>query len=101
MRTMMGVNLSDKCADRLGVTMAMSSGLLAVGWQDITSAPKDGAEIELRVVHVNAAFAENPAAEGWVDHCRGKWIDHNGGGWTWNGMCGRPCQWRPIQEVLT
>lgn len=23
-----------------------------------------------------------------------RWIDHNGGGFTWDGLCGRPCQWR-------
>ena len=97
MQTVWGMNLSDKCAERLKVTCAMSFALEGVGWRDIDTGPRDGTEIELRVVHRNAAFADNPAAEGWVEHCRGKWIDHNGGGWTWHGLCGVPCQWRPIE----
>lgn len=98
MKTVWGVNLSDKCADRLLATCALTQALSAEGWQDIETAPKDGSDVELRIVHINAAFAESPTSEGWIDHQRGKWIDHNGGGFTWEGLCGVPCQWRPVKN---
>lgn len=96
---MWGVNLCKKAADQLKQHCALTPSLEALGWRDLSTAPHDGAEISLRVVHINAAFDDpvKAAIDGWIAHCRGKWSDHNGGGWTWYGLCGSPCQWRPIQ----
>lgn len=90
-----GRDMSQPNIDRLKLTCALTPALEAEGWRDIETAPKDGTEIELRVVHINAAYADDPVEEGWVASCPGKWIDHNGGGWTWKYLCGSICQWRP------
>jgi hypothetical protein len=95
MEQILGVNLSQKCADRLKMKMALTSDLEAKGWRPIETAPHDGSEIELRVVHINAAFTDAPEAEGWIASCHGYWTDFNGGGFVWNHLCGTPCQWRP------
>lgn len=91
------IDMSQAAFDRLHLHMAMTPRLAAEGWRDLDSAPKDGTEVELRVVHVNAAYDdfEKAEADGWIAACPGKWIDHNGGGWTWKYLCGRICQWRP------
>lgn len=92
-----GVDMSQRATDQLKLHCALTPALEARGWRDLDSAPKDGTEVELRIVHINAAYDEPTQAEsaGWIGHCFGKWIDHNGGGWTWDGLCGAVCQWRP------
>lgn len=97
MPMMWGVNLCKKAAERLKLHCSMSPALEADGWRDLETAPKDGTEVELRVVHINAAFEEPEQAlkNGWIAACPGKWIDHNNGGWTWKYLCGHICQWRP------
>lgn len=89
--------MSREAADRLALHLALTPRLAALGWQDMDSAPKDGTEVELRVVHINAAYEEAEEAEenGWIAACPGKYIPHNGGGWTWKYLCGHISQWRP------
>lgn len=91
------IDLSKSAYGRLHVHMAMTQRVAAQGWRDLATAPKDGTEIELRIVHVNAAYddAEKAEADGWIAACPGMWTDHNGGGWTWKYLCGAVCQWRP------
>lgn len=92
------IDMSQKAYDRIRAHMAMTPALAADGWRDLESAPKDGTEVELRVVHVNAAYEDEETAEreGWIAACRGHWTDCNGGGWTWKHLCGSICQWRVI-----
>lgn len=92
------IDMSQEAFDRLKWHMALTPQVAAEGWRDLDSAPKDGTEVELRVVHVNAAYDEPAEAEknGWIAACRGHWTDFNGGGWTWKYLCGSVCQWRPI-----
>lgn len=97
MEQIWGVNLSQRCAERLKMHTALTPIVEADGWSQIETAPHDGSEIELRIVHINAAFADDPAGEGWIASCRGYWTDFNGGGFVWNDLCGMPCQWRPVQ----
>lgn len=97
-------DMSKEALQRLELAYAMTPGLASADWRDLDSAPKDGTEIELRVVHINAAYVADQAEavrEGWIACVKGHWIDHNGGGWTWHGLCGRICQWRPIYSLVT
>lgn len=91
------IDMTQAAYDQLHLHMAMTPALAALGWRDLDSAPKDGTELELRVVHVNAAYDDAAKAEasGWIASCPGMWTDHNGGGWTWKYLCGSICQWRP------
>jgi len=91
-----GIDMSEVSAKRLKLRTSMTPALEAEGWHPIETAPRDGTEIELRVVHINAAYGDDPEGEGWIAACRGHWEDFNGGGWTWRYLCGSPCQWRPI-----
>lgn len=95
MPVMWGVDMSKVAAERLKMHMTLTPALEAQGWRDIETAPRDGTEVELRVVHINAAYEPDAEAKGWVAACPGKWIEHNGGGWTWKYLCGSICQWRP------
>lgn len=93
------IDMSKTTYNRLMMFQALTPALEAEGWRDLASAPKDGTEVELRVVHHNAAYESDDMAdairEGWIAACPGKWTDHNGGGWTWKYLCGAVCQWRP------
>jgi hypothetical protein len=82
--------------DRMAALMALTPELEAEGWRSLAFAPHDGTEIELRLVHAYAPFCKDPVAEGYIATATARWIDHNGGGWTWEGLCGRPAQWRPL-----
>lgn len=97
MPTFWARDMSQASIDQLKRCCALTPALVSDRWNDIATAPKDGTEIELRVVHINAAY-ENDVARatevGWIGTCRGHWTDFNGGGWTWNGLCGQVCQWR-------
>lgn len=91
------IEMSQAAYDRLMMFQSLTPALEAEGWRAIETAPKDGTEVDLRVVHVNAAYEDDLAAateKGWIAICRGHWIDHNTGGFTWHGLCGRICQWR-------
>jgi hypothetical protein len=67
------------------------------GWQDISTAPKDGTEILAWCVHPNAEYAGTIAEKSeWQCPVVTRWIDHNGGGWTWHGMLGRFTHWQPL-----
>ena len=68
----------------------------AHGWRPISTAPRDGTRVLLWCVHANAAYSDDPVAEGWAAAVLGAWIDHNGGGWTWHGLCGRMTHWQPL-----
>lgn len=74
---------------------AMTPKLAAQGWLSLETAPKDGTVVEVRIVHHLAQYDDDPEGEGWISTARAKWIEHNGGGWTWHGLCGQICQWRP------
>lgn len=65
------------------------------GWLPISSAPKDR-RILLRCVHINAQYAKDPIAEGWIAPVIGEWTTHNGGGWTWHGGAGELTHWMPL-----
>lgn len=65
-------------------------------WQPMTSAPRDGTEIETLCVHPTAHYSADAFGEGWAAIVRAKWTDHNGGGWTWNGLCGVHMAWRSL-----
>lgn len=67
-------------------------------WQDISTAPKDGRQILLWMVHANAKYSVDPIAEGWAAPVIARWIDHNGGGWTWHGLCGVATHWKPLGD---
>lgn len=97
------IDMSQRAYDRLMMHMTLTPKLEAEGWLDLDKAPKDGTEVELRVVHVNAAYEDEAHAieDGWIAPCRGHWTDFNGGGWTWKYLCGAICQWRPITSPST
>jgi hypothetical protein len=99
MAPMMGsVDMSQEAYDRLRFLMKLTPKLQAEGWRDLETAPKDGSEVDLRVVHVNAAYSNDPVDDGWIAACRGHWTDFNGGGWVWRSLCGSICQWRPASS---
>jgi hypothetical protein len=75
---------------------AMTPALEAEGWRPIETAPHDGTEIRIRLVHWLAAAHEPPSYDGYISSARAHWIDHNGGGFTWLGLAGKPAQWRPL-----
>lgn len=64
-------------------------------WQGMESAPRDGTEVDLLIVHRNALYTLDAWGEGYAAAIPGKWIDHNGGGWTWSGLAGVIMAWRP------
>jgi hypothetical protein len=88
--------VSDGIDPRLKLLMAMTPALESHGWQPIETVPKDGTEVQIRLVHVLAAYCNDPHKEGYIATARAHWIDHNGGGLTWYGLCGAACQWRPL-----
>lgn len=63
-------------------------------WQPMTTAPKDGSEVELLLRHKNWQYAQGEEKRQWQGPYRAKWINFNGGGWTWHGMAGNPIAWR-------
>lgn len=66
-------------------------------WHCMTDAPRDGTEVELLVRHTNYRYSKTAAERArWEQVVRAKWIDFNGGGWTYRGMCGSACGWRPL-----
>jgi len=65
-------------------------------WQPIETAPRDGTDVLLWIVHPNAEWSDDPVGDGYVCHAVARWINHNGGGWTWHGMCGTPTHWRSL-----
>lgn len=64
-------------------------------WQDIATAPRDGTDVLLWVVHPNAKYADTDFAQ-WCGPVVARWIDFNGGGWTWHGLNGQFTHWRPL-----
>jgi hypothetical protein len=81
---------------RYALLLATTPALRAEGWHDLDSMPRDGTEVEIRVVNFLAPYyADEPDHGGYVGVCRGCWIDHNGGGLTWYGLAGEPSHWRP------
>ncbi len=101
MAKLWGVDMSQESINRLKLYTSLTPALEAEGWRPMESAPHNGTEIELRVVHINAAYEEHAVELGWIAACRGSWTDFNGGGWTWKYLCGSPCQRRPLQSNLT
>jgi len=69
---------------------------LLEGWLPMTSAPRDGTEIELLLRHTSWHYAKGADRDQWQQAVRARWIDFNGGGWTWRGVCGRELAWRPV-----
>lgn len=66
-------------------------------WNGMADAPKDGTEVELLLRHPNYRHCKTDEEQAqWEQVVRAKWIDFNGGGWTWNGMYGSQCGWRPL-----
>jgi len=88
--------VSDTGDKRLDLLLAMTPSLAADGWRSIETAPHDGTEIQIRLVHMLAAFSDDPKEDGYIATARARWIDHNGGGFTWHGLAGIPAQWRPL-----
>ena len=66
--------------------------------RDMSTAPRDGTEINVLVRHQNWDFEKPGNRDQWEQMVVAKWIDHNGGGWTWNGLCGALIGWRPIDK---
>lgn len=75
-------------------TAAAFDGAFPVGWQDISTAPKDGTVILAWCVHPNARFAGD--SKEWCCPVVAQWISHNGGGWTWHGMVGDFTHWHRL-----
>ncbi len=69
------------------------------GWRPMDTAPKDGTEVFLFIVHPAWQYEKDDPGQ-WQGVVKGRWIDHNGGGWTWPGLCGVPIQWAPLLPAL-
>ena len=69
--------------------------------RDISSAPRDGTKICMRVEHMNFAFASEADKPNWEQWVEAQWIDFNGGGWTWYGLCGKPTHWTPLPPPIS
>lgn len=67
----------------------------------ISSAPRDGTKIRMRVEHINYAISSDSEKHRWEEWVEAHWIDHNGGGWTWYGLCGTPTHWTPLPPTLS
>lgn len=80
----------------LEAMLMMTPRIAADGWRSLDTAPHDGTEVQIRVVHYLAPSYDNPVEEGYIATARAHWIDHNGGGFTWHGLAGTPAQWRPL-----
>lgn len=90
--------MSNDTDPRLKLLMAMTPALAAAKWKPIETAPHDGTEIPIRLVHMLAAYSDDPHDDGYIATAAAHWIDHNGGGFTWHGLAGQPCQWRHLGE---
>lgn len=87
----------DNYDQRLALLMATTAALASEGWRDLDTAPHDGSEVEIRVVHFMApACADEPNYGGFIQAARAHWIDHINGGFTWHGLAGTPSHWRPL-----
>lgn len=85
------------CSPDTVITRIEFSYDLFEGWHPMTTAPKDGSEIELMVRHHTWHYAAPHEKAIWQGPHRAHWIDFNGGGWTWQpGLCGSPIAWRPL-----
>lgn len=71
--------------------------MTAENFNPMWSAPKDGTTVRLKLRHFNWQFARDDEKAEWEAVVQAKWIDFNGGGWTWNGMCGVPIGWLPLE----
>jgi hypothetical protein len=89
----------DDYQKRLDLLMAMTPQLEADGWRSLETAPHDGTEVEIRIVHFLAAACDDPIQEGYIGTVRAHWVDHNGGGLPWHGLAGTPSQWRPLRKT--
>lgn len=69
------------------------------GWQDISTAPKDGTPILAWCVHPHARWAGDD--RDWAAPVVTSWTTHNGGGWTWHGMIGTFTHWMPLPAAPT
>lgn len=90
-----GVTLSPHATKRLGFYCSLTGSLRAEGWEPIDTAPKDGSLVDLRIVHINAAYTDRAKEQGWIATCPGQWTETPKPGWTWQGLGGRVVQWRP------
>ena len=69
-------------------------------WQSMDTAPHDGTEVYLRILHPNYHRARTDEDRArWQEWVKARWIDHNGGGWTWSGIFGGPVGWKPIKDL--
>ena len=69
------------------------------GWQDISTAPKDGTPVLAWCVHPHARWAGDD--RDWAAAVVTSWTTHNGGGWTWHGMIGTFTHWMPLPAAPT
>ncbi|MBV2138549.1 MAG: hypothetical protein KUF79_17215 [Candidatus Thiodiazotropha sp. (ex Ctena orbiculata)] len=75
-----------------------SSTLLPCGFQPMSSAPRNGTEIEILFQHLNFYYADENSRDEWHQVCKAYWTNHNHGGWVWHGLAGTPICWRPISH---
>jgi hypothetical protein len=90
--------MPDMSETKLKLLMAMTPALAAASWKPMDTVPKDGTEVQVRIVHMLAAYSDDPHEDGYIATAKAHWIDHNGGGMTWHGLAGEPCQWRHLGE---
>jgi hypothetical protein len=84
-----------KCTPDSEITRIEFDHTTMTGWQPMTTAPKDGAQVLLLLRHTNWIYARGADRQMWQEAVKAKWLDFNNGGWTWNGIVGEPIAWQP------